>query len=441
MIRSPIVKTASPRYLSTHRWLSSGKSGRGLSKEPVLNCPKCGGPFKRSADILSQTKYFECENCRHFFLPGRNREKSDSKELKKIPSPKKIYEFLNNYVIGQDQAKKILSVAVYNHYKRLHNNMESVQPHSHSSDENFVYLIDKDANDNSTTNRGYEQPLLMQSIHIGSHHLPSQSLSQLSSSHDSTSSGDIKLDKSNILLLGPTGCGKTLLAQTLAKCLDVPFVICDCTSLTQAGYVGDDIETVIAKLLHEANFNVDKAQKGIVFLDEVDKIACVPTFHHMRDVGGEGVQQGLLKILEGTVVMVPERNSRKMRGEVVPVDTSNILFIGSGAFNGLDKIIGRRVNDKAIGFSISNSVTSVTSSEPYNVRREDEVKRDELLSQAESRDLISFGMIPEFIGRLPVVVSLRSLNETMLTDVLTRPHNALLTQYQLLFKMDGVRSN
>jgi predicted RNA-binding Zn-ribbon protein involved in translation (DUF1610 family) len=155
MIRSPIVKTASPRYLSTHRWLSSGKSGRGLSKEPVLNCPKCGGPFKRSADILSQTKYFECENCRHFFLPGRNREKSDSKELKKIPSPKKIYEFLNNYVIGQDQAKKILSVAVYNHYKRLHNNMESVQPHSHSSDENFVYLIDKDANDNSTTNRGY----------------------------------------------------------------------------------------------------------------------------------------------------------------------------------------------------------------------------------------------------------------------------------------------
>jgi len=270
---------------------------------------------------------------------------------------------------------------------------------------------------------------------------------------------EMLLEKSNILLLGPTGSGKTLLAQTLAKCLDVPFAICDCTTLTQAGYVGEDIESVISKLLVDANYDVEKCQQGIVFLDEVDKISCVST-GQFRDVGGEGVQQGLLKILEGTVVNVPEKGGRKMRAAAAggndsyQVDTANILFIASGAFSGLEKIVARRKNQKFLGFGAPRNVPkeavladfhssanadarSHSEASLENKESIEEIKEnDKFLAATEARDLIEFGMIPEFCGRLPVIVSLASLDEDALIQILTQPQNALIPQYQLLFNKD-----
>jgi len=260
---------------------------------------------------------------------------------------------------------------------------------------------------------------------------------------------ELRLDKSNIVMLGPTGSGKTLLAQTIATCLDVPFAICDCTTLTQAGYVGEDIESVIAKLLQDANYDVKRAEQGIVFLDEVDKIGSVPGIHQLRDVGGEGVQQGLLKILEGTVVNVPEKNSRKLRGgESIQVDTTNILFVASGAFSGLDRIISRRFNEKYLGFgapmsdspgrraAAAEGADSLTANSKTTAH-EDDVERDSFLEKVEARDLIEFGMIPEFVGRFPMVVSFHSLDENMLVKILTEPQNAVVPQFKKLLNLDN----
>lgn len=368
----------------------SGGSGKGIlgggRGEPpnTMACPKCGDPCTHVGTFVSSSRFVKCVKCNHFFVVLSEVDKKkmpkdqwngNASDRRQPPPPKKIMEFLDKHVIGQDLAKKVLSVAVYNHYKRIHHNTPKLPVSNGFSDSasrggdllNISGLdIFRSQQGPTETHRQTAQP-------------SPKSISELMGKN----SHQLKLEKSNILMLGPTGSGKTLLAQTIAKCLDVPFAICDCTTLTQAGYVGEDIESVISKLLQDANYkwvqnrawcqvddvhglsrhswdhsfnwpnlyfifsSVERAQLGIVFLDEVDKIGAVPGIHQLRDVGGEGVQQGMLKMLEGTVVNVPEKNSsRKLRGETIQVDTTNILFVASGAYTGVDRLIARRMNEK-----------------------------------------------------------------------------------------------
>lgn len=443
----------------------SDKSASGGGKGSQLCCPKCGEPCTHVETFVSSTRFVKCEKCHHFFvvlseLDSKRSMRADPQQPdnsndndaspKAPPPPRKIFEYLSKYVVGQEFAKKVLSVAVYNHYKRLMVNIPQDQDAKNSEEKSNGKILEDQLKSRSA--RDFLQ--IASGINpnsplgVGYNMASTNDKDQTSSApHGSefldSASDDMKIDKSNILLLGPTGSGKTLLAQTIARCLDVPFAMCDCTSLTQAGYVGEDIESVITKLLQEANYNVEKAQQGIVFLDEVDKISCVTGFHQVRDVGGEGVQQGLLKILEGTVVNVPERTSRKMRGESVPVDTSNILFVASGAFNGLDNIIRKRKQEKVLGFGLL--LQKASQSVPLDLKKITEsessealLEKDELLAAIEAQDLINFGMIPEFVGRLPVLVSINSLTEDSLIRILTEPRNALVPQYQHLFKMDNV---
>lgn len=461
---------------------TADSSGSGGKKS--FNCPKCGALCTHVDSVVSLSRFVKCDKCNHFFVvmsedrknlnvqnlinekaQQQQQQQQQKQQLKPPPPPKKIYEFLDKYIIGQEKAKKVISVAVYNHYKRIYNNLS--QPNANTNANTNAKTgqqqhaqqqsggKDSEADMGFLSNMFFSSNERFQQLKQQQSQVQQQTVEEKQINRSSVlyaEKYEMKLDKSNILMLGPTGSGKTLLAQTVAKCLDVPFAICDCTTLTQAGYVGEDVESVIAKLLQDSNFNVEKCQQGIVFLDEVDKIGSVPGVHQLRDVGGEGVQQGLLKILEGTIVNVPEKNARKMRSESIQVDTSNILFVASGAFNGLDKIIGRRKRQKYLGFGVpSNDEPSsrrkATQMELYDQSpssdsekvHEENQERDRMLDECEARDLIEFGMIPEFVGRLPILVSFESLSEDMLIKILTEPRNALIPQFKALLAMDKVK--
>jgi len=449
---------------------STSSSGGGSGNDNQLSCPKCGSPCEHVATLISSTRFVKCEKCSHFFVvlneqDQKTKAAKDTREVdngkinerKPPPYPKKIYEYLNNHIIGQDAAKKALSVAVYNHYKRIYHNIPvnkgkpetlAEQPGRQlPSHRDLLHIagmgsalgvgFNQDGNKQQQTRQQQQQD---QQDAAGAE-------DSLGSDILEATSHNLRLEKSNIMMFGSTGSGKTLLAQTIARCLDVPFAICDCTTLTMAGYVGEDIESVVGKLLQDANFDVNKAQQGIIFLDEVDKIGAVPGIHQLRDVGGEGVQQGMLKMVEGTIVNVPEKNAaRKTRGETVQVDTTNILFVCSGAFNGLEKMVARRKNEKYLGFGSSSGSSQGRRAAAQAGQQEgsmtseyeDQLERDRQFSEVEAQDLIEFGMIPEFVGRFPALVPFHSLTEDMLVRILTEPKNALIPQYQMLFGMDKV---
>lgn len=451
---------------------TSGADPPGGGSDKFLSCPKCGSACTQVETFVSSTRFVKCAKCNYFFVvlsevETKQRNKDEPKNQRKPPPPpQKIMEYLDKHVVGQDFAKKVLAVAVYNHYKRIHHNLPQLQQQSGGGNmgagggmdgiprPDLLHITGIGHTLNSSPgNEVPPKPAQMGLGGIGGSGLgggltgAASSNSRGGGDHRAGSeildrqSNDVKLEKSNIIMLGPTGSGKTLIAQTIAKCLDVPFAICDCTTLTQAGYVGEDIESVISKLLQDANYNVERAQTGIVFLDEVDKIGAVPGIHQLRDVGGEGVQQGMLKMLEGTVVNVPERNSpRKLRGETVQVDTTNILFVASGAYTGLDRLIARRLNEKYLGFGMPSTSGSgrraaQSAASPMD---NDQEERDKCLTKVQARDLVEFGMIPEFVGRFPVIVPFHSLNVSMLVRILTEPRNALVPQYKALLGLDEV---
>jgi len=427
--------------------------------DKTIYCPNCGCQCQ-SIDGMSARDFLKCGKCNCVFLLKHNAPKNSASKNMPIdnivreppPPPKQINQELDKFVIGQANAKKVLSVAGYNHYNRIwhnakkstniinkaviSNDMVSESTHVSNETKNGQLRIAGAANNNNTL---FENPL---GATVAQSEMAPQLESEMVPDSIDVEMHNLELEKSNIILLGPTGTGKTLLVKTFAKLLDVPFVTCDCTSLTQAGYVGDDIENVIGKLHAEAGFNVERTQQGIVFLDEIDKIRAVTMpAGSLRDVSGEGVQQAMLKIVEGTKVSIQEKKRGGGQQGSVEIDTTNILFIGAGAFTGLDTIVSKRKNIKTLGFGVDVNKGSYKTQPLDNQRVQENTaaqiaNKDSLLSAVEARDLISFGMIPELVGRFPRVTAFQQLDEDMLVRILTEPKNALVPQYKRQLAFD-----
>ncbi|CAI4230136.1 unnamed protein product [Auanema sp. JU1783] len=412
------------------------------------NCKHCDKPLKPAPTFTPTNRYIYCDSCNNLYISNFIEDSTKQWNLKteqkrSPPYPSQISDYLDRFVVGQKQAKKTLAVGVYQHYRRLEHNIETgaaIVPQTKDESKLPRGVMFQDevrlGHMASTDLRNPTSPYLQ------SQQIPSTTTVTRRSPPVFRSIPDkepaVRLEKSNILLIGPSGVGKTYLTQTLARVLDVPIAMCDCTSLTQAGYVGEDVESVIQKLVQAAGGNAERAQQGIVFLDEVDKIAAAHEGHSpaYRDVSGEGVQHALLKLVEGTVVNV--KSGRKGVGaqqDTVQVDTSDILFVASGAFTTLDKIVGRRLDKKSLGFgSSSGEIRVSTDDSNYEAAK----KRDSLLTQADQGDLINFGIVPELVGRFPVLVPFHSFDIEMLVRVLTEPQNSLLAQLKLQFAIDNV---
>uniref|UniRef100_A0A1I8ABP2 ClpX-type ZB domain-containing protein n=1 Tax=Steinernema glaseri TaxID=37863 RepID=A0A1I8ABP2_9BILA len=416
------------------------------------NCKDCGRTLKSAQTTNPTTRFFHCDECNKLYQGPSSESTSQSsfkamEFTKKPPYPTEIVQYLDKFVVGQSPAKKTLSVGVYQHYRRLQHNTENslFSAASMSSPEYSNRLSSMPPGQGrggalqQEDYRNFRPDMRVSSNMYGDSPQSTMPRSPIIFRPLPEEDTPVRLDKSNILLLGPSGVGKTFVTQTLARILDVPIALCDCTSMTQAGYVGEDVESVIQKLVQNAHGNVERAQQGIVFLDEVDKIASTSESHahSYRDVSGEGVQHALLKLVEGTIVNVKSgRKSVSSQQDTVQVDTSDILFIASGAFSNLDKIVGKRLDQKALGFGTSSGHERITADDKDQsvINR----KRDHLLTNADQGDLISFGIVPELVGRFPVLVPFHSFDKDMLVRVLTEPQNSLLAQMKLQFAIDGV---